>query len=583
MTPFSTPNRHSGRAGLTVRGGIGSEQRSSSRGDVRRPRGSRDTGNVHLTDLLSGLAHLAEQNPVLLLAVLLGVGSIFGSIKVRGIGLGPAAVLFTALGLSAADPKLSLPQVVGTLGLALFAYTVGLAAGPTFFSALRTGGRAVSIVLLALGIGAVVTVVVGRALALSGPLLAGAFTGSLTNTPALAAASEQLHSPEPTVGYSVTYLFGVLGMIGAAALSLRGRDHADSEAEAHALEGRNVRIDSSELPSLGALSERYDDRVVFSRIMRGDFPGHPGTVEVATDDMHPDVGDILTVVGEAEAVAEVVAQLGHPSSVALTLDRSTLDFRRIAVTSHKIVGHTLGSLRLARRYGATATRVRRGDVDLLATDDLVLAPGDRVRVVAPRAAMNEISELLGDSERAAGDLNPVGLGLGLALGLLLGLVVFPLPGGTDFTLGSAGGPLLVGLVLGRLMRSGPIVWTLPHHVSATLNQLGMLMFLAYAGSNSGKALADALGTDQGPRLLALGVLVTVTVGGFVLVAGRFWGHLSPAALAGTVAGAATQPAVLAHANDATEGDPRANLGYAVVYPVAMIAKVILAPLIGTWG
>ena len=537
---------------------------------------------MHLTDLLSGLASLAESSPVLLFAVLLAVGAAFGSIKVRGISLGPAAVIFTALALSALDPKLALPPVVGAIGLALFAYTVGLTAGPTFFSALRSGGRTIVVVVVALGAGVAATLLVGKALALSGPLLAGVFAGALTNTPALAAASEQLHSPDPTVGYSVTYLFGVLGMIAAAAIAARGHDSEGSAATA-VLEGQNVRVDAPDLPSLGHLSDRFDGRVIFSRIMRGDAPGHPGAVEVATDDMHPLVGDILTVVGESDAVEQVVSTIGHPSSVALTLDRSELDFRRITVTSREVVGRPLGSLRLARHYGATATRVRRGDVDLLAADDLVLAPGDRVRVVAPPAAMASITTLLGDSERAAGDLNPVGLGLGLALGLLLGTVVWPLPGGAEFSLGTAGGALVAGLVLGRLMRTGPVVWTLPHHVNATLNQLGMLMFLAYAGSNSGSALAAALTNDQGLRLLGLGAVVTTTVAVVVLLLGRRWAHLSPATLAGVVAGTGTQPAVLAHANEATDGDPRANLGYALVYPVAMILKVITAPLIGTWG
>ena len=145
---------------------------------------------MHLTDLLSGLASLAESSPVLLFAVLLAVGAAFGSIKVRGISLGPAAVIFTALALSALDPKLALPPVVGAIGLALFAYTVGLTAGPTFFSAMRSGGRTIVVVVVALGAGVATTLLVGKALALSGPLLAGVFAGALTNTPALAAASE---------------------------------------------------------------------------------------------------------------------------------------------------------------------------------------------------------------------------------------------------------------------------------------------------------------------------------------------------------------------------------------------------------
>jgi putative transport protein len=223
--------------------------------------------------------------------------------------------------------------------------------------------------------------------------------------------------------------------------------------------------------------------------------------------------------------------------------------------------------------------VRRGDIDLLATDDLVLLLGDRVRVVGPTRNIADTAALLGDSERGATDINPVGLFLGIGLGLLLGLVEIPVPGTGGVSLGIAGGPLLVGLVVGRLQRTGPVLWSLPYSVSATLSQLGMLVFLAYAGSSSGAALVDALAGDLGPRLLLLGALVTATVAAGLLLTARLTGAYGPR-LAGVVAGTQTQPAVLAYANDSTGADPRVNIGYALVYPVAMIVKVVAAPLLG---
>ena len=313
--------------------------------------------------------------------------------------------------------------------------------------------------------------------------------------------------------------------------------------------------------------------------MVGDEPGHPGHLDMASAATHPRRGDILTVVGDTDTVARVVADLGHPSSVPLEFDRSQLDFRRIAVSNREVAGRSLGELHLAQRFGATATRVRRGDIDLLATDDLVLALGDRVRVVAAREKISVVAAYLGDSERGATDINPIGLFLGLGLGLLLGLVSVQLPGGGGLSLGVAGGPLLMGLILGRLQRSGPVLWSLPHSVSSTLGQFGMLAFLAYAGSNAGAALAHALRSDIGPRLLLAGAIITALTATGLLVTRRFSGAYG-ATLAGVVAGTQTQPAVLAYSNDITDADPRVNLGYALVYPVAMIAKVILAPLLG---
>ena len=532
---------------------------------------------------LTPVADLLAANPLVLLSVLLAVGSMFGAITFGRFSLGPAAVLFLALALSAYDERLRIPVVVGQLGLALFAYCIGVSAGPSFFSALRTGGRLLATVVALLVAAAGVTLVMGRILDLHGPILSGVYAGSLTNTPALAASTTLWKSQQPVVGYSVTYLGGVLGMLLAAGIAVRLRRPADARREPTAapseLSRATVRVDAGDLPDLLTLAARYDDRVVFSRLMVGDEPGHPGTIDLPVPETQPHPGDILTVVGDKETVARVVSDLGHPSSVKLVLDRSHLDFRRMAVSSHEVAGRALGDLDLPGRFTATATRVRRGDVDLLATDDLVLLLGDRVRVVAAHERLAEVAAYLGDSERGASDINPIGLFLGLGLGLLLGLVVVPLPGGQTLSLGVAGGPLLIGLLLGRLQRTGPVLWSLPHSVSSTLSQFGMLAFLAYAGSTSGAALARALASDIGPRLLLAGAVVTALTAAGLLVSRHLTGAYG-AALAGVVAGAQTQPAVLAYSNDITGADPRVNLGYALVYPVAMIVKVILAPLLG---
>ena len=541
---------------------------------------------MDVSEILQSYADIAAEQPLLLLTVIMAIGGAIGSIKIRSFSLGPAAVLFTALAFSAYDERLRLPQILGIFGLALFAYVIGVGAGPSFFAALRTGGRALGVVVGALLVGGLVTVGAANALGLEGPILSGIYAGALTNTPALAAASEAWASDLPTVGYSVTYLFGVLGMLLAAAVGIRLAAPRKALAPVvedplpPKLDGMTVRIETLGLPDLGTLAEQYDHHIVFSRIMRGDTPGHPGFVDVATDDAIPVPGDIVTVIGDLETVERFAAAVGHPSTVALTLDRSTVDYRRVAVSNPKVAGQTLGDLRLRRRFGAVATRVRRGDVDLLATDDLTLQVGDRVRIVADRRRMSEVTAFLGDSEKGASAYSITSLSLGLALGVLLGELQFPMPGGGHFALGLAGGPLLVGLIVGRAGRTGPVLWSLPHGVASTLSQLGLVLFLAYAGSNSGSALAEALSGPTGVQLLVIGAVVTLVTAATVIVGGRLLAGMYGPRLGGVLAGTQTQPAVLAYANETTKDDPRVNLGYALVYPAAMIVKVVVAPLLG---
>ena len=356
----------------------------------------RNGHRVNVIDIFHGLADAAALEPLLLLALLLAVGGAIGSLRIGSFSLGPAAVLFTALAFSAFDERLRISREIGIFGLALFAFVVGIGAGPSFFTSIRSGGKALGAVILTLLCAAAVTVAVARAVGLSGPLLSGIYAGALTNTPALAAASQMWNSDLPTVGYSVTYLFGVLGMLIGTMLALKTTAPAGASADMSSpqvpqLDTATVRIEVEGLPDLQTLSERYDHHIIFSRIMRGDRPGHPGVVDLATDSAVPVPGDIVTVIGDVDRIAQFVQDVGHLSSVALTLDRSSLDYRRIAVSNPKVCGIPIGELRLPRRFGATATRIRRGDVDVLATDDLTLQIGDRVRVVAPPSKLKDVA------------------------------------------------------------------------------------------------------------------------------------------------------------------------------------------------
>lgn len=266
--------------------------------------------------------------------------------------------------------------------------------------------------------------------------------------------------------------------------------------------------------------------------------------------------------------------VGGLSDERLTLDRRSLDMRRITLSNRRLSGRTVTDLGL-ERFGALATRIRRGDVDLIARPSMRVHQGDRIRVIAPRERLPEVARHLGDSERGPGDLNPVGLSIGLATGLLLGLVPLPSPTGGTFTIGVAAGPLIVGLLLGRASRTGPVVWSLPYTASHLLQQLGILIFLATAGSRAGGDLLVALQGEQGLRIAAAGVAVTGVFAVALLVLAKGLNVRGPQ-LAGLVAGAQTQPAVLAFAQERTGNDQNVDLEYALVFPAAMIAKIIIA-------
>ena len=524
------------------------------------------------------MLELLAAQPVLLLFLLVGAGTAIGHPKVRGVGLGAAAVLFLALAVGALgaanDVELHVPESYGTLGLTLFTFTVGIVSGASFFASLRKSLGLVAATVGVLGLGGVVAVVLGRVLGLDAATVAGAFAGALTNTPALAAAREAAGDDvAPTVAYAVTYVVGVLGMLVLAHLALRTR--ADDTDAPRPLVNRTVRVEVREEPTLRELLERHEGRITFSRVRHGeDRP-----VEAANLDDVLREGDMVTVVGEEDAVDAVTAELGHTSSHILQADRRYLDMRRVTVSNPAVAGLTIGELELARRFGATISRLRRGDVDIVATDELRLQPGDRVRVIAPRDTMPAISRYFGDSSRGFSDINPVVLGAGMALGVLLGMVSVPVAGGT-FTLGAAMGTLLVGLVLGRVGRIGPLVTVMPFTAAQALSELGLLVFLAQAGTVAGGRVEQAFASGQWARVGLLGLVVTGLVGIALWVVMRRGFSVGGTTLSGIVAGAQTQPAVLAFANDRTGFDPRVALGYTLVYPAAMIAKIVAGTVLG---
>lgn len=524
------------------------------------------------------LEFLADEH-VFLLVLLLALGALLGRVRVLGVPVGPAAVLFAAIGVSAVGTSqghpLALPEEIGTLGLVLFTYTVGVIGGPTFFGSLRTGWRLMAGVVLCLAAVAGVAVVVGRLLGLADATTAGAFAGALTNTPALAAATEQSGGDSgPTIGYSITYVWGVIGMMLATAWVLRR--HSD-EAASEPLVHQTVRVDRPGQLSLRELRARHQGRVTFTRVKHQ----HAANPTQVVDDLE-EVGprDLVTVVGPRDLVDEVTGELGHRSSHNIVGDRHDLDYRRITISNAALAGRRIHELGLDE-FGAAASRVRRGDVDMVADPGFVVQMGDRVRVIAPRDRVGDIGRHLGDSERGVSDINPSGLAIGLTLGVLLGLAPIPLPGG-GFTLGVAAGTLLVGLVFGRLGRIGPLVTSMPHGAASSLSTFGMITFLAYAGTMAGGRFTAAVTSPLGWKVAVVGFVVTSLAAVLLLAVAHLAG--SPARQsAGMLGGAQTQPAVLAYANEQTGGDMRVGIGYALVYPAAMISKILLAQLLAGLG
>lgn len=522
---------------------------------------------------------------LLLLFVVIAIGLALGRVVYKGMHLGTAGVLFAGLLLSAwfrPGAELVIAPQIKEFGLVLFVYCVGLTSGPGFFAAWRGGGIRMNVVVaVALACGALVACLAGWLFGLDRGQIAGVFCGALTNTPALGAASERLVgtplASHPALGYSLTYPFGVLGALLLGRAFVRRRREQLSEEIARAT-GASAKIASETLQvtnddvigrSIGELRVRDTVGVIVSRIRRGPDERVPNKYTLLQR------GDLVTVVGTAEALRTAVARFGPPGHSETSRDR--VDMRRILVSKREFVGRRLAELELTEKFNAQVTRLRRADLDLVPSDDMRLELGDRLRVVAPVERLPELARFLGDSELELAELDYVALAVGISAGLVLAQIPLPLFG-SDLSLGSAGGPLIAALLLGRLGRTGSFVWAMPHEANLNLRELGLLLFLSGVGVSAGSQLAGVMNVE-GAITVGVGALVTIVTTSVALVLSTRWLQAGVIPTLGAASGLQTQPATLAAAFELSQRSEQTYVAYAVVYPLAMIGKILLAQLI----
>ncbi len=526
------------------------------------------------TGTLKAMASLFASSPLLALFVVVALGAAIGAIRIGPLRFGAAGALFVGLIVSALHPEVvsTHMSIVQPMGLAFFVYCVGISAGATFFQDLRKQTNLLALTTIVCVVGAVIALAGGRLLGLSSGLTSGLFTGALTAAPALDTATRLTGDSNAAVGYAFGYPVGVIGGILIVTITVTRKWVGPKDTPSLAgssLEAVSIHV--SKHINTRDIDAWRDQRVRLSYLCRD------GRTRVTApgEDLLP--GDRVVMVGDPASIKETAPLVGEILDHNLEDDRSDLAFERIVVSNPDVAGRSVSELNVTKRFGAVITRVRRGDLDLLARDDLDLQLGDHVAVVVPTEELDDIAEWLGDSERRVAEVDGMAFGIGLVLGLLLGIVSFPLPGGQGFQLGAAAGPLIVGMLLGALRRTGPLVWTLPAAANLTIRQIGLMLFLAALGLNAGPQFASLLGSPDGWRAALLAAVMVVVCCVIQALGAKFIG-LSSARAAGGIAGFLGQPAVL-QAADARVTDERIEAAYATLFAFAIIIKILLLPVI----
>lgn len=547
---------------------------------------------------MNALLDFLAAQPLITLIVICAVGFALGRIRMFGMALGPAAVLFVALALSTTNPDIQMPPLLYQLGLAIFVYTIGLTAGRAFFADLpHRGWRLNAFVALLLFVLVAGSFAITKLLNLDGATSAGTLSGALTSTPGMAAIVQVLENSaqelaaNPVVGYSLAYPGGILGAIAVAAigakmLKVNHVQDAMDEGILHApLEHKSVLLREGIGGTIDELRRFSGADIMVSRVIHPDaettrlLTSSDTLVPIATDDLDEELaydalevhgGSILVIAGTPTELDKAIALLGV--EVPLEITKSELSYRRMTISNPAVAGRTIKDIDPVA-HGFLITRLRRGDEDVVPHDHDVLQFSDRVRAVAPVHHMKEVEHFLGDSERSLADVDLFPFSLGLALGLLLGAIPIPLPGGTHMSLGFGGGPIVVGLILGALTRTGTIHWQMPYHANRSLGGLGLALFLAGVGTTAGQGFRNALTDPSSLTYIAVGFVFTVTSAVVCGVVGKVLMKLRWDEAMGVAAGVSTNPAFLGYLNGQT-GTELAARGYTTVYPTAMIGKIL---------
>ncbi len=522
------------------------------------------------------------QNSYFSVFVIIALGFLLGNVKIKGVSLDSSAVLFVALLFG--HYGVVIPKVLGNFGLVLFIFTIGIQSGPGFFDSFKKNGKNIFILsALIIASAGIVGLLLGYIFEVDIEGVLGLISGALSSTPALATATDLTDSPLVSIAYGITYPFSVIGIIIFVKLFPK-IFKVDLDKEAQKIEDQNkafypevkqavYKVINPTVfgKSLSQLKIRSMTGAVISRY------SHEGSASIAKARTKLYEGDLIKAVGTEESLDQLELLIGERTEVKLPVGNSQVS-ESLLVTNKNVVDQTLGALNLTTVYGCNVTYIRRSGVMLSPTPSLKIKFGDKLVVVGEQENVKEVSMLLGNDEKKLSSTDFFPIALGIILGILVGQIQISFSDSFTFSLGLTGGVLIVALLLSKIGKTGPILWTMSGASNQLLRQLGLLLFLAEVGTSAGSTLVETFQTI-GLLYFFIGIVITLVPMILAGIVGRYILKVNPLELIGTIIGGMTSTPGLAAVGSMTDSDVP-NLTYASAYPLAMVLLIIMLQVIG---
>lgn len=530
---------------------------------------------------------------LLILSLSASAGLMMGKVEIKGSKLGSSGALFAGIvlahfGLTGNHEML---HFVKEFGLVLFVYALGIDIGPRFLGTLKANGLKLNLIAIAIVfLGFSIALLIKHYAGLSVQQMVGLMSGAVTNTPGLGAAQQILTEmrisggvSESGLTYALAYPFGVIGLIlGIIILRIIFRIDLKKENERYVAE-HNIgakRIESIKVDvtnanivgkTIGFVKQKLDGEMVISRV------GRNTDMLIATDKLIIHEGDTIYGAAPEAHFPDIELKIGKVSLQGKRNLPGDLAMFHVLFTNRRLAGKTIEQLGIYRRYEANITRIIRSGIEILPTNDTVVEMGDLLRIVGKRELLNEIKSELGNSVRELASPNSIPIFLGLLLGVIIGSIPIFIPGlSVPAKLGLAGGPLLVAIFFGHKGRIGRLSTFISPGANMFLREFGILLFLSCVGIGSGEGFMEAL-LNGGYRFIGYGALITIIPVLMVGIFARLLGF-NFLQLAGTLAGAMTDPPALEFANSLYQSNAQ-SAAYATVYPLTMILRIVLAQVL----
>jgi AspT/YidE/YbjL antiporter-like protein len=494
----------------------------------------------------------------------------------------------------AIDPEmLALAQ---NFGLILYIYALGLQVGPGFFSSFKKGGIRLNLIsVLVLIIGSLMAVGVHWAARITVPDSVGLLAGAVTNTPMLGAAQQTLLQMNPdgveqansmAMACAVAYPFGLVGMI-LAVLILKALFAPKKAADKEDHSADNTFVTEYQISNPGIFGKTIQDirknadvQFVISRVWKD------GKVMIPTSETVLEENEHVMVISSKNDVERIKTLFGHQENVDWNkkgIDWNAIDSqlvsRKILVTKNKHNGVKLGDLKLRNSYGINITRVNRAGIDLLPSRNLRLQLGDKLTIVGEGRSLDNVEAVLGNEKKQLNTPNLLSIFIGIILGLILGSIPLKFPGMTmPIKLGIAGGPIIVGIIMGAFGPRFHIATYTTQSANLMLRQLGLTIFLAGLGLSAGNGFFDAVFSLQGLKWVLISISLCMIP---VILVGIITAKIFKASYSenvGMLCGSMANPFALEFAGESQDGDDPA-VAYATVYPASIFLRVISAQLL----